>query len=437
MSGEKAEKVSTIEMLSFGGVQFAASSFMAFLSYYLMMFLTDVALIPPAATAILMLCYRLFSAVDTQAIGLFINRKRFGDGKYRPYLKWCALPFAIGVAALGLTPGIGGSGRIVYAALVLIICDISWSAIHTASISMLPYLANDDIGRTKFMSFSNSSSIIAYIIIGTFMLPFADIIGGNERSRGIALVLILLAVIAAPLIFSAYFRLRERHYAETVEKPAIKDILLAIGRSKRILLFMTGLCLYFMADSFKNLTTYYYMTHVLGRQDLLPVIIMAGLVSPLIMQPVIPRLLNLARKEALIIFGLFAASCACFLMLAAGNRPIALIACVVFYGVFTAIVANLTYAVIASFSDEIRLRQNISMSEILTSIMNLVSNIGSAIASGAAAMAMAAFGYSASAVSQTASALMGIKALYIVCTAVGMALAGGVMLFFRKKESVE
>ena len=435
MVGEKIEKIDTAEMFSFGGAQFAASTFVAFLSYYQLAFFTDIALIPPAATAVLLLCYRLFSAVDTQVIGVFINRTRFKDGKYRPYFKWCALPFAMSLAALGLTPGVGAPVRIVYAAIVLVVCDICWSAIHTASVSLLPYVAGDDITRTKFMSFSNASSIIAFIVIGTLLLPAADLFGGGDRNTGIALVLVLLAVVSVPLIFNAYFRLKERHYVETADKPAIKDIFLAVGRNKRVMLFLAGLCLYFMADSFKNLNTYYYVARVLGRQDMLPVIIMAGLISPLVMQPVIPRLLKYAKKEALIIIGLFAAACSCFLMLAAGNQVIALIVCVVLYGVFTSIVANLTYTVIASFSDEMQIRQNISMSEILAAIMNLVSNIGSAIASGAAAFAMSAFGYSAEAASQTPGAVMGIRVLYILCTAGGMVLAGAVMLLFRRSSN--
>ena len=435
MSGEKAEKTNAVEMLSFGGLQFAASIFMAFSSYYLMMFFTDVALIPPAATAVLLLCFRLFSAVDTQVIGIFINRNHFKDGKYRPYFKWCALPFAAGLVALGLTPGIGASGRIVYAVFTLIICDLSWSLLHTASLSMLPYMARDDINRTKFMSFSNGSSILAYILVGTFMLPAAGFLGAGDTSRGFGLTLVLLAVIIAPLVFNAYYRLKERHYVEPEEKPAVRDVFLAIIHSRRIMLFLAGLCLYFMADAFKNQTTYYYMTFVMGRPDLLPVIIMAGLVTPLAMQPVIPRLLKYAEKERLIIFGLFAASCSCFMMLAAGNRPFALIVCVVLYGVFTAIIANLIFAVMASFSDEIRMQQQISMSEILAAIMNLGSNLGAAVAGGVAATAMAAFGYSAQAASQTTAALAAIKTLYILCTATGMLLSAVVFLSLRHSNT--
>jgi len=433
-SDDKAIKTSAAEMLSFGGLQFALSSFMAFISYYLMMFLTDVALIPPAATAVFILCYRLFAAIDTQIIGLFINRRTFKDGKYRPYFKWCVLPFVVCLVAFGMTSGVNAPFKVIYAAVTLIICDLCWSAMQTASMSMLPYLANDDMSRTKFMSFSNGSSIAAYILVGTFMLPLTVFLGGGDSSRGFMFALALIAVIAVPLVFNAYFRLKERHYFEPGNKPPLKEVFLAVGRSKRFIIFIIGLCLYFIADAFKNTTAYYYVGYVMGRPELLPMVIMAGLLSPLAMQPVIPRLLKRAKKEDLIVFGLFGASCASLLMLVAGDNFAALIVCVVLYGVFTSIVANLVFSVMASFSDEIKSQRNISMSEILASIMSLGSNISSAVAGGAAALALHGFGYSAQAAVQSGGTLLGIRVLYVVCTAALMLFAGTVFTVFRTRR---
>ena len=430
MSENSTAKANFAEMLSFGGVQFAASTFMAFSAYYLLMFFTDVAMLPAAVTAGLLFCLRILGAIDDQVVSLFINRMSFKGGKYRPYLKWSALPFTLSMAALGLTPGIGMGGRVLYAALMLFICELSWSTSHTATMAMLPYLARDDISRTRFVSFSNGSSIIAYIIVGTFMLPLTELLGGGSMFKGFALTLALLALIAAPLYFNAYIHLRERHYIETEKKPYFRDMYLAILRNKRIMLFMTGFCLYSMADAFKSLTTYYYVTYNMARPDLLPLIILAGLLSPLAVQPFMPRLLQYAKKETLITAGLFTAAGVCLLMLAAGRQPAALIVCVLLYGVCTAIVANLVFTMMAAFSDEIRSRQHISMSELLTATVGLSSKLGVAISSGVAPIMMAAFGYSAQAATQSAGALTGIRTLYILCTATGLAIAGLVMLLF-------
>jgi Na+/melibiose symporter-like transporter len=49
---------------------------------------------------------------------------------------------------------------------------------------------------------------------------------------------------------------------------------------------------------------------------------------------------------------------------------------------------------------------------------------------------MAVFGYSADSATQTPYALMGIKVLYIFCTATGMVLSGIVMVLFSKKTRI-
>jgi len=434
MSKVIAETARPTEMLSFGGAQFASNIYTAFSAYYLMMFCTEVALIPSAVTAALLFGIRLFGAFDDLAASLFIHRMRFKDGKYLPYFKWCALPHAISMAALGLVPGLGAAAKVAVAVAMLVICELSWSIMHVASIAVIPYLAQDDVGRTKFVSFSNGSAISAYLIVSSFLLPVVDCLGGGSRSKGFALALALSSAVAAPLLLNVSFSLKERHFKDTGGKHSIKDILLAVGRNRRIMLFLAGFCLYSIADSIKSHTTYYYITYNMGRPDILSVAIMAGLISPLAMQPVIPLLLSRAKKEALIIFGLFASSCSSFLMLAAGARHVALIACIVLYGVFTSIVMNLTYTVVASFSDDIRTENNMNVSEIITASLGLSSSLGVAAASGMVPLVMAAAGYKAQAAAQTADALMGIKALYIVFTAAGMALAGAVLLLFLKKS---
>jgi len=59
-----------------------------------------------------------------------MNRVRFKAGKYRLYFKWCALPFSIALAALGLTPEISPSIRVIYASFMLIFCELTLSTMY-------------------------------------------------------------------------------------------------------------------------------------------------------------------------------------------------------------------------------------------------------------------------------------------------------------------
>ena len=442
MSNDAAipEKARVAEGLAFGGAQFANCIFPAFAMYYLLGFYTDVALIPPGAAAVLVLILRLVSAFDDHAVGLYMNRTQFRDGKYRPYFKWCALPYAVSLTLLCCVPVTSVAGKIAFAAVTLFACEFFSSTTTTAAYAMIPYLAKGDVGRTKFVSFSNGSSILAFIVVSTLLLPMANFLGGGNRQIGMPMTMTLFALMVVPLHFNAYFRLKERHFGISPSRAAIKDLVLTIVRNRRLLLFLLGYGIYGMANGFKAQTTYFYLTYNLGRPDMLPFVFLAGLASPLAMQLVIPRLLKLAEKETLIVLGLFGACAASLSMLAAGDNPYALILCIMVFGAFTAVSANLVFAVMASFTDEINANSRIKMSEVLSATMGLSTRLGGAVTSAVSLMVLALTGYAApsagasmmpQAAVQSPTALMGIKALFIFFTAAGMLLAGLTMLRFR------
>ena len=434
------EKAGTSEKLALGGAQFASCFLPAFLAYHLMWYCTDVVLISPWATGFLMMLPRMFGACYDNALGLFMNRTHFKDGKFRPYFKWCAIPFAVSLSLLCYMPATSLAGKIVYIVVILLSCELFSAAMITATYAMIPYLAKSDVDRTKFVSFCVACSILSYIVVGSLLLPMADFLGNGDRRIGLPLTLTLLALLATPLHFTAYFCLKERHYTVPSSTPTLNELVTAITQNRRLMLFFAGYGVYIMANGFKSLTTYYYVLYVMGHPKLLPTVLLAGLVSPLVMQPVLPLLLALARKETLIAVGLFGASVASLLMLAAGNHTVALISCVVLYGMFTAITANLVFALMASFSDEILGCKNIPMSDILSATMRFGDRVGIALAGGMAALVLGFCGYVAPTTEQataglvaeqSATALAGIKALFILCTAGGLILAGLTILKLR------
>ena len=424
------KKDNFIKMLSYGGVQFATSIFYAFSSYYMLAFLTDVALIPAAVAAALLFGLRMFSAAGDQAIGIYLNRASAKSGKYRPWFKRCALPYAICLAAVGFAPGFSLAGKVVYAAVTLALCELLRSALSMAAMSMLPYMAVTDDERSKYVSFSTAAGILSYLLVGTFMMPLVGLLGGAGGQRaGYAAVFVIFAIAAAPLGFNAYYRLSEASFnTELIKQPIIK-LYAAIVKNKRLVLFFAGYCVFAAADAIRNLTAYYYVIYNIGRPEILPYVIMAGVLTPLAMQPIIPRLLAFAKKETLIIAGLFAASGLNFILPAISGGVYAIIICAVLYGTFTSVVVNLIYAMLASFSDEMRVRHEFQMSDVLSATLSLSYKIGGAVAGGAVPLIMASAGYSAQdAQIPAAAALASIKTLYFTFTAAGMALSGIIML---------
>jgi Na+/melibiose symporter-like transporter len=429
--GTNLDKADIGEMIAYGGAHFATTILPAFAAYHLMWYCTDVALVPAFAVSMMLMSLRLFGAFYVNFVGLFMNCTQFKDGKYRPYFKWCAIPLAIALALLCTMPVTNLVWKIAWLTVILLACEILNSILSIASLAMLPHLAKNDVDRTKYVSFFITFSILAFLVVGSFLRPAAWFLGDGDWRVGFPMVMALLAILVVPLSFNAWFRLKERYFHAPVHQPALRDLITIILRNRRILLFMAAYAIYVTGNGFKTTTTVYYFSCNLGCPEMLPTVFLAGLIAPLLMQPVMPRLLTLARKETLIVFGLLGATCTCFLIAIAGDNMMGLIVCFVLYGLFTAISANLVFAVMASLSDEIRESTSIQMSDVLSATMRFSDRIGMAISFGVAPMVLAICGYVPLSTEQTPTALAGIKALFIFFTAGGLILAGVFMLVFR------
>src|SRR5690606_3082003 len=82
---------------------------------FLPIFYTDVFGISAAAMGTMLLVTRIFDAVNDAIMGMIADRTNTRWGKFRPYIAWLAIPFALcGVLAF-TTPDFSESGMLMYA----------------------------------------------------------------------------------------------------------------------------------------------------------------------------------------------------------------------------------------------------------------------------------------------------------------------------------
>ena len=100
------------EKIGYGLGDMSTSMFWKIFSFYLPIFYSDVFGLPLSAAAMLMLVTRIWDAVSDPMMGVIADRTDTKRGKYRPWLLWMALPFAIAGCLLFTTPGFGDTGKI-------------------------------------------------------------------------------------------------------------------------------------------------------------------------------------------------------------------------------------------------------------------------------------------------------------------------------------
>lgn len=146
-------KNSRIEKIGYGFGDMSSSMFWKIFSYYLPFFYSNIFGLTLADAGLLMLVTRVWDAVSDPMMGVIADRTRTRWGKYRPYLLWIALPFAIAGILLFTTPPLDGTGKLVWAYVTYILMMTVYTAINVPYGAMLGVMTDDSDTKTVFSSY--------------------------------------------------------------------------------------------------------------------------------------------------------------------------------------------------------------------------------------------------------------------------------------------
>jgi GPH family glycoside/pentoside/hexuronide:cation symporter len=103
------------EKIGYGFGDAASSMFWKLFSMYLMFFYTDIFGIAAATVGTMFLVTRIWDAAFDPFVGVLGDRTESRWGKFRPYLLWMAVPFAIIGVLTFTTPSFSLGGKLIYA----------------------------------------------------------------------------------------------------------------------------------------------------------------------------------------------------------------------------------------------------------------------------------------------------------------------------------
>ena len=124
-------KTSYTKRFSYAASDTAGQLVFCVISFYLLKFYTDVYGISAATAGTILLVARCVDAIDAPVWGIIFDKTHSRWGKSRPWFLWLCVPFAVFGVLTFLTPNLGGSAKIFYAAGTYIVCSILYTGINT------------------------------------------------------------------------------------------------------------------------------------------------------------------------------------------------------------------------------------------------------------------------------------------------------------------
>src|ERR1700744_105521 len=146
-------KLSLREKIGYGFGDAASSMFWKLFSMYLMFFYTDIFGIAAATVGTMFLVTRIWDAAFDPFVGVLGDRTESRWGKFRPYLLWMAIPFAIIGILTFTTPSLSPAGKIIYAYVTYSLMMMIYSLINVPYASLLGVMTADGRKRTTLATF--------------------------------------------------------------------------------------------------------------------------------------------------------------------------------------------------------------------------------------------------------------------------------------------
>ncbi|MFN8256055.1 MAG: MFS transporter [Bacteroidales bacterium] len=177
------EKIGLKEKIGYGFGDAASSMFWKIFGMYSLFYYTDVFGITAAAAGTMFLVARLWDSFFDVFVGIISDRTKSRYGKYRPYLLWFALPFAVMGVITFFAPDFGETSKLVYAYITYSLMMVVYSMINVPYASLLGAISADPVERNSLASYRMSFAFIGSFVTFMLLQPLIDFFSktfGNE-----------------------------------------------------------------------------------------------------------------------------------------------------------------------------------------------------------------------------------------------------------------
>ena len=224
------DKISLKEKIGYGLGDAASSMFWKIFSMYLLFFYTDVFGLAPAVVGTMFLITRIWDSCFDPIVGIIADRTKSKWGKFRPYLLWVAVPFAVIGVLTFYTPDFDQKGKIIYAYVTYSLMMMIYSLINVPYASLLGVMSSDRKERTTLSSyrmvFAFGGSLLALWLIE----PLVNYFGGTLNSKtGWLATIAVFGIITTAFFLACFLWTKERvkpiDDEQTNLKEDLKDLL--------------------------------------------------------------------------------------------------------------------------------------------------------------------------------------------------------------------
>lgn len=281
MSESGTTKLSFVEKAGYAVGDASANFVFQLLLIFQAGFYTDVMGISASALGTLLLLVRVSDAFADPIMGMIADRTKHRWGKFRPWLIWSALPFALMFwAAFTVPTGLGSTGRLIYAAATYTLLMYVYSVNNVPYSALMGVMTGDPSERTSLASYRFVAGIGAAFIVQGFTLPLVGKFGGGDDAKGWSLTVAIYAAMAVVFFLVTFFTTKERIQPPADQKHDLKRDFVDLKQNVPWLAMFWMTLFVFITLSLRGGSNYYYFTYFVDAAALRGFVEGLGLTAP-------------------------------------------------------------------------------------------------------------------------------------------------------------
>ncbi len=263
------ERLSLQEKVGYALGDTASNLFWMTFVFFGSMFYTDVFGLDPMAMALLFGITRVWDAVNDPLMGMIADRTESRWGKFRPYMRWLAVPFGVCGTLAFVTPPFGDYGKLVWAFVTYTLIGMVYTGINLPYSALMGVISPSSEERTKVSTARFVGAYSGGMIVSLCTLPLVGLIGRGNQQFGFAVTAGLYAGVGVLMWFVAFYTTKER-----VKPPAdqqssfVRDLGDVLTNVPWLVLFLLGIFTLGYV-SIRNGAVAYYFKYFVGNQHVL------------------------------------------------------------------------------------------------------------------------------------------------------------------------
>ena len=289
---------------------------LTYVSSYLKVFYTDVLRLGELRITVLFLIARLWDAINDPLWGSLIAKKKpTKDGKFRPFIKWFAIP--LGISAMfcyvNFTKFTANENIILALAYITYICfGMMYTTINIPYGSLASVITDDPAGRTLLSTFRTVGAGIggAAPLLLAPMIIYKD---GVANDNGMMIFGVIMGALSIFAFYACYGMSKERVPSEEEPDVDIKGMYKGMFKSRPFIMAAISGILISGQLQFGSLNQYLYKNYF-ANTGLSAIGTIANYLPMAIMIFFMPKLVKRFGKKELCGFGTFFSALAAILM---------------------------------------------------------------------------------------------------------------------------